>query len=334
MRKFLIFLFLALVALRPATATADCGGSDLITALPADEQERLRNLADAVPNGTGILWDAQRNGRHVLLVGTMHLYDPRHEATLDQIRPFLETADTIYLEMGAGDEARLQRMIAAEPSLAFITEGPTLPDLLGEEDWDRLRAAMADRGVPGFLASQMRPWMAMAQLGMTRCDMEALQSGKRGLDGMITAAAEALDKPALALEPIDTALTAFAAFTQQEQLDLLRYGLSQSTDQSADLAVTMAEAYFREEIQLIWEFTVALSEADETFSAEELEDQIARFEKVLIDDRNRAWMDRILSADGDTLVAVGAMHLPGDAGLLHLLEAEGFDVTRRARTPD
>ncbi|WP_425051655.1 TraB/GumN family protein [Psychromarinibacter sp. S121] len=331
MRKFLTFLFLALVALRPAAATADCGGSDLITALPADEQARLRDLADAVPHGSGILWDAERDGRHILLVGTMHLYDPRHEATMEQVRPFLETADAVYLEMGSGDEARLQRMIAAEPSLAFITEGPTLPDLLGEEDWARLREAMADRGVPGFLASQMRPWMAMAQLGMTRCDLEALQEGKRGLDGMITAAAEAMDKPALALEPIDTALKAFAAFTEEEQLDLLRYGLAQQAGQSADQAVTMAEAYFREEIQLIWEFTIAQSVDDPAFSAEELADQIDRFETVLIEDRNAAWMERILSAEGDTLVAVGAMHLPGEAGLLHLLEEEGFSVTRRPR---
>ena len=57
------------------------------------------------------------------------------------------------------------------------------------------------------------------------------------------------------------------------------------------------------------------------------------FEDLLITRRNQAWMGPILRAasSGSVLVAAGALHLPGENGLLRLLEKEGFAITRIAR---
>ena len=55
----------------------------------------------------------------------------------------------------------------------------------------------------------------------------------------------------------------------------------------------------------------------------------ARLMTRLIDDRNRRFAARLgetLSA-GSAFVAVGALHLPGEAGLVALLQAEGYRVT-------
>ncbi len=48
-------------------------------------------------------------------------------------------------------------------------------------------------------------------------------------------------------------------------------------------------------------------------------------------DRNRKWLPKIVDlAEGDrpAVVVVGALHLLGDDGLVKLLEAEGYTVTR------
>jgi uncharacterized protein YbaP (TraB family) len=53
--------------------------------------------------------------------------------------------------------------------------------------------------------------------------------------------------------------------------------------------------------------------------------------KVLLVDRNLAWADRIealLLSQPPVLVAVGAAHLPGQDGLIALLERRGYTVTR------
>lgn len=57
----------------------------------------------------------------------------------------------------------------------------------------------------------------------------------------------------------------------------------------------------------------------------------AELRKVLLVDRNRAWADRLgelAPAQPPMLVAVGAAHLPGEDGLIALLERRGYTVTR------
>jgi len=333
-RLITVLLCLALApALLSSAARAACPGTDLILGMPETDRAALRAAAREHPYAEGILWRATKGDRTVHLVGTMHLYDPRHAAMMDRLEPMLSQVEAVFLEVGAGDQAKLQRMIAEDPQLAFLTDGPTLPELLAPEDWDRLSAALADRGVPAFLASKMKPWMALANLGMTRCDFDNIRNGLLGLDSMIIKAAVAQGKPPVALEPIDTALKIFAEFTQAEQLMLLRLTLAQQADDSADQAVTLSAAYFREEIQLIWEFALAQSADVPGMSEDMLAEQNAKLEEILVTRRNKSWMGPILTSGGDALVAVGAMHLPGEYGLLALLAQNGFAIERLPVAP-
>ena len=50
----------------------------------------------------------------------------------------------------------------------------------------------------------------------------------------------------------------------------------------------------------------------------------------LLDVRNRAWMPRLQTelSIGNAFVAVGALHLPGEVGLIELLRDIGFSGTR------
>lgn len=316
-----------------AALAAECAGTDLLATMPEADRSELLARAAENPFPAGILWRAEKDGRTIHLVGTMHLFDPRHEATLERVTPMIEASGTVFLEMAEGDEARLQQMIAEKPSLAFITEGPTLPDLMAEDDWQALKDAMTERGMPGFMTAKMKPWMAMANLAFSRCDLVNIQAGKTGLDGMIIDRAIALGKPAVALEPIDTAFNIFAEYTLDEQIDMLRLTLLQQMGSATDMSHTTVSAYFREEVQLIWEFSLAQAELTADVSPEELDAQIAKIEELLLTRRNRAWMEPILASDTDDVIAVGALHLPGQDGLLALLEAEGFTITRLPLAP-
>jgi hypothetical protein len=53
-----------------------------------------------------------------------------------------------------------------------------------------------------------------------------------------------------------------------------------------------------------------------------------RLYHALVTDRNRRWMpqiERLLKADQNYLVIVGALHLVGDGGLLQLARADGLE---------
>jgi uncharacterized protein YbaP (TraB family) len=327
----LVFLFMALL---PAPAWAACTGTDLIAEMPQERRAAMFAEAEAQPFPRGILWRAERGDELIHLVGTMHFYDPRHQATFDQITPWLEGATTIMLELGEGDEARLQDHIAAEPSLAFIIEGPTLPELLSPADWDSLAEAFSDRGVPSFFGAKMRPWMALVTLGLTKCVIEDVNAGKIGLDQMISDMASALGNPAVALEDYDAVLKVFETYTQEEILTFLQLFLQLEAYDPDDNHFTLVEHYFAEEIRVVWEFGIYQSLAEPLGMTEaEIRFEYARLEEALINIRNRAWMDRILpaAAQGPVVVAAGALHLPGEDGLLALLQEEGFTLSRVTR---
>ncbi|MEO1000960.1 MAG: TraB/GumN family protein, partial [Pseudomonadota bacterium] len=81
-----------------------------------------------------------------------------------------------------------------------------------------------------------------------------------------------------------------------------------------------------ERIAEIWEYSKYEAERDGA-EADEIFDA---FERTLLVERNRDWMPRILkeTARGGAFIAVGALHLPYDDGILALLAAEGYEVTR------
>jgi hypothetical protein len=49
---------------------------------------------------------------------------------------------------------------------------------------------------------------------------------------------------------------------------------------------------------------------------------------ALLDDRNKDWVPKLkpLLAEGSAFIAVGALHLPGEFGLIELLRQEGYSV--------
>ncbi len=88
------------------------------------------------------------------------------------------------------------------------------------------------------------------------------------------------------------------------------------TAEAMDVTAQIIEAYIKEDLD-------AMSELGREWS-EEYGEMTA-----LLDDRNVKWMPTLKNVfnKGNAFVAVGALHLPGDAGLLALLREAGYKVT-------
>jgi hypothetical protein len=54
------------------------------------------------------------------------------------------------------------------------------------------------------------------------------------------------------------------------------------------------------------------------------------FQSRIVDERNLRMVDRLHEpfAEGGLFVAVGALHLPGEKGMLRLLEQRGYKIVR------
>ena len=78
---------------------------------------------------------------------------------------------TVLVEAGPQRRPQLQRPLARDPALMFMTDGPTLPESLPPDTWDRLQAALRARGIPPFMAAKMQPAYLSMLLGIPPCAM-------------------------------------------------------------------------------------------------------------------------------------------------------------------
>lgn len=327
MLRLLILLCSFLVA-QPLLAA--CSGNDLRATLGPDEQERLQSVLDDTPYAEGNHWRATRGDEVLHLIGTMHLADSRLAAPLERLRPTIEAADILFLEMTREDEAELQEQLATDPSLLLMQDA-TLPDLLDEDQWAQMSDALSARGLPPFLAARFQPWYVSVLLAVPPCAMsEDLSSG--GMDALIEDIAATRDIPRAALEDVETIFTTFADQPRDVQINMM---LSALVDPAinADLFATLLASYFDEAPAEGWAMSALLAERYSPIHVDAAADIFDTMEKELLIDRNRAWLPVLLDATAahETVVAAfGAAHLPGEHGVLALLEEEGFDLERLA----
>ncbi len=323
---FLRVLAVLLLILQPLAAAARCGGTDLIKALPEQERAALRAAAARQPYAEGLLWQARRSATTITIFGTYHFRHPRTRAHLDRLAPLIDAADTVYLEVSNADQEKLQAELAADPSIMFITEGQTLPDLLGEADWQTYAAEMRARGVPGFVAAKFKPVWAAMMLGIGPCEAQGGAMLQAGIDKLIGKRAAQAGTPGRSLEDYRAVLDMLDGVPRATQLDMIRLFFDWGGDPD-DMAYTLRRRYLAQEVALIWEFSRRVSRDHGGARAQE---DFALLEDRLLTRRNRAWVDKLLqeARGGNHFVAVGAAHLPGRAGVLHLLDAAGYTLTR------
>lgn len=308
--------------------SAQCVGTNLIAALPAIDQVALRAAANLQPFAVGNYWRATRDDQVIHLIGTYHFDDPRHAATLATLAPVLANAQTLLVEAGPDEEAALIARMSDEPALMINTDGPTLPQILSPEDWQKLSDALKNRGIPPFMAAKFQPWYLSMMLSIPPCEVEFMATAK-GLDGLLIDAATAQGLTIAALEPYDTIFGIFDVMPQADQLAMITSTLALE-DKSADMAITLADAYFAEEGRLIWEFTRALTLQLPGYTPDQVDKDFAAMEDSLMKKRNRSWIPVITAAaaKGPVLVAFGALHLSGDEGVLNLLAEQGYAIER------
>lgn len=316
-----------------------CTGRDLMAALSDADRAQIARAVAATPYATGTRFRATRGDAGIEIVGTYHFPDPRHAPMVAALRPLIAGAGALLVEVGPEGEARLARALAEDPSLMVDASGPTLPERLPPEQWQALGQAMEARGIPAIMVSRMRPWYVATVLGLSPCMIDAARArgsdlASGGLDHQLIAAAEDAGTEVLALEPWDTVFAIFAGLTPEEELDMIRAALP-AAQLADDYAATTLEAYFRGDIWAIWEFGRLDALASSGLAPAAVERQLQLAEERLMTARNRNWIAPLTEAatgaaqaGRHVVAAFGALHLPGETGVLRLLERDGWTIER------
>ena len=201
----------------------------------------------------------------------------------------------------------------------FLDE-QTLEQKIGAEDFERALAQLAPIGLPREFVNKMKPWGVLLNLHQ--------RGGAQGspLDSQLLEQARARRLPVSQIEGVEEQVFTFDEFPMDSQIALLRHSLAHGEELVA-LAERTLEAYLAHDLTAIWRLR-------EDFVARH--PQIAAHQAVMtkrvLHDRSVVMafrMQRDLRRGG-AFIALGALHLYGEKGVLALLEADGYRPARVA----
>lgn len=311
-------------------ATA-CAGDNLLARLRHDDPARHAAVlaeADAVDNGRAILWRVERPGTAPsVLFGTMHSADPRVTAMPPAARAALEAAVTVIVESTeALDRDAMAAATVALKQHTFLADGTTLEAMVAADEVGPLKAAVEARGMPWTLARHMQPWMIAAAISIPVCEVEAKAAGMPVLDSLIATRAAQAGKRLVGLETIEEQFLAIASIPREFHVSALAETLKLGTLTDAMMETTK-QLYLDGNTALLIPLIRAYAPATYDGSG------YAEFQERLIAGRNRTMAVRAARhlEEGAAFMAVGALHLPGENGLVALLRRAGFTVEPVAR---
>ncbi|WP_099866932.1 TraB/GumN family protein [Pararhizobium haloflavum] len=310
--------------------TEECGGANLVEAMRRDDPQGLETLlaeAEATPNGSGLLWRIEDDGAAPSwLFGTMHVSDPQVTELAPETEKAFNAAATIVIETDEIiDPERAQSAILARPELTMFTDGETLESLMKPGDYALVSERLEELGLPVAAVTRMKPWMVAGLIALPACEMARKAKGEAFLDKMLAEEAIAKGKVLKGLETVEEQLTAMAELPMEFHLD----GLVETVSLGPlldDVMTTMTDLYLEGKTGMILPMIRQAAPAGSQIDGE----GYAAFEERIILARNRLMAERAVPiiSEGNAFIAVGALHLPGEEGLIALLRDAGYRVTR------
>ena len=322
--------FIVLTMATTRAQAAECSGSDMVEMLEREQPElmaQIRAEAALTPNGDSLFWRVDKAGAEPSwLYGTMHVADPRVLEMSPAARDAYDQAGTVVVE--AKEITNLEQAMAGimgDPSLTMLPGNEKLSDYLDKDELALLETVLEERGLPLLFVQRMKPWLVFSILSVPDCEVSR-RKGNQFLD--LKLATDALDqgKQLRGLESIEEQLAILSGMPIETQAALLADTAAMGSTLD-DVFETMTRLYLDGDLTLFMPLIKSAAIGSE--AGDDKESAYAEFEQDLIDTRNHTMAERvqpILDA-GSAFVAVGALHLPGEQGLVQLLRDAGYTVT-------
>jgi len=327
--------------LLPAAAGAACPPPERsdaeILASPA-VQAAIAEADAEIANPRGRLWRIERNGiPPSYLFGTYHVPIDNLEVPPEPVADLVKDARALLVELSPNEIASANLTFLLNPSLLLNLDGPPLSERMSVGQLARLEAALDKVGLSLREADRLKPAWLMMLLGQPPCVVEIMQARTPGLDETLMRLAEEQAVPIVSLETVREQLEAIdRALPDDRAIPLLLLAL-ESAEEGEDFLYEGVALYRSGEIGATWTFATKMMEQSPMpgIDAGELEGLIDLFTEVMLVNRNRLMLERALPEleKGNAVIAVGALHLPFDVGLVALLREAGFRVTRMPAVP-
>ena len=261
-------------------------------------------------DSSSLFWSISRNGEPAgYLLGTIHSEDPR-------VLDFPE----LFMNQLGENQVFAMEMVPDLPTLTRLTEymhyqdGTTLESQIGRDRFLRLRQALSSYRVPQDWIAKMKVWAAMMTLSVP-----APESGFF-MDFSLSLRAAGAGLKVVGLETLEQQLSFLENMPMEQQISLLDKAL-EDYEKVEVIHRQMVDSYLTGDLDAL------TAQADDQL--DELDPETRRyFIEQGIDQRNHRMVESLLTHLGENrvFVAVGALHLPGETGLVSLLRGQGYEL--------
>ncbi|VAW95743.1 hypothetical protein MNBD_GAMMA21-1535 [hydrothermal vent metagenome] len=258
----------------------------------------------------GILWQVSKSGQQSsYLLGTIHSDAPAVTTLPAKVSRALEQSSSFTAEL----DLDLIQMLQVQMQM-LLPENKSLQSIIGDQRFKKAAALMATNGVPAEILSRMKPWAVAAQLSMPKSQTGIF------LDLKLFQMAKVQGKKTYGLETMAEQLSVFDNMTDSQQIAMLDQAIKDHAQMQAKIN-TLIRLYVKRDLNGMKRFSDKEMKKIDPSLSRVMEDK-------LINERNHRMVKRMqpqLKA-GKAFIAVGSLHLPGEQGILKLLQKQGYQV--------
>lgn len=269
----------------------------------------------------GVLWEIEKDNEFIgYIFGTIHMNDKRVNEVRKNIIERFDEMTSFAMESFPSDHYfnpyHGGQMIKGDMTLP---KGQTLEMLVGKDMYARVEEVLLDLGLDKETILHLKPWAAMRSFAVKADNTEDLI-----LDYELLDRAAAQRKDLYQVESIEEFLVTFYAMPQDVQIKLLEFTVN-SYKEMRNTINMMLEAYLEEDLTKMYQISTNFIP-----NKPEYEKYRETYLKHVVKNRNvvmEHYMRKPMR-EKKTFIAVGALHLYGDEGVLALMEKDGYKVKR------
>lgn len=285
----------------------------LNTQAPIDSLSQDLSVTDsAKPNfkqelASSLLWKIDHDSIETTsyLFGTMHLPDSRVIALFDSIGNNIDLCDAVAVEL------ILKPSDAFSMMPAMVMKDSTLKDFYTKEEFSRVDEVIKNElGLMGLFVNRMKPVFLSTTIQQMRFGGDISYV----VDQYIQDEGKRLGKEIIGIETMDEQMNALTGMSLQLQADMLLEYVDE-IEKNDSLTNVLVNSYLNQSLGGLFD----IYSEDEL--PEEMNDNLVIIRNIKMAKR----VEKMLRKQS-TFVAVGALHLPGETGLINMLREAGFTV--------
>ncbi len=271
------------------------------------EQAPLDKNYQNYPYADGLIWKVSKDGMTNTIYGSIHTQEQLATRFPPQVRLAILQSRFYLMEIIVNQESN-----AVFQNAMFYENGDSLEGQLDPELINLLGYQLTDYGYQKEDAKRIKPWAAFSTIGAPKL-VRALT-----LDQVLMNFASSRNLDIIGIETMEELIDSFSSIPLFDQLIILADTICNRQKIIAETK-NLVDMHMHDDMLGIVKFN------DQPHQDEAL---FERYMQTMVYDRNNKILERILPyfKKGKTFVAIGALHLPGENGLLKLFDDEGFEV--------